>query len=116
MHPTNHTARVAGALYLLSSLPAVFSLQYVPSKLIVHGNVTATANNILASEMLFRVGIVCELITSVVFVFVVRALYRLLNGVNKTHASLMVTLFLVSVPISFLNVLNEKMKIRPPAA
>jgi len=34
-------------------------------------------------------------------------LYRLLSGVNKTHASLMVTLVLVSVPITFVNVLNE---------
>jgi hypothetical protein len=37
----------------------------------------------------------------------VRALYRLLNGVNKAQASLMVTLGLVPVPITFLNVLND---------
>jgi hypothetical protein len=37
MHPINKTARVAGALYLLSGMPAVFSLLYVPSKLIVPG-------------------------------------------------------------------------------
>jgi hypothetical protein len=107
MHPTNNTARVAGALYLLSGLPAVFSYVYVPSTLFVHGNATATANNILASEMLFRVSIVSELFSVVAFIFLVRALYRLLNGVDKKHASLMVTLVLLSVPISFLNVVNE---------
>ncbi len=107
MHPTNYASRVAGALYLLSSLPAIFSFQYVPATLIVSGNATATANKVLASEMLFRVSIVCELIAAVTFILAVGALYRLLNGVNKTHASLMVILFLVSVPISFLNVLNE---------
>ena len=37
----------------------------------------------------------------------VLALYRLFKGVNKQHAALMVTLFVVSVPISFLNVLND---------
>jgi hypothetical protein len=107
MHPTNKTARVAGVLYLVMGVPAVFSLQYVPRTLIVSGNATATANNIRASEMLFRVGIVSELISVLAFILVVWALYRLLNGVNKTQASLMVSLVLVSVPISFLNVVNE---------
>jgi len=107
MHPTVKTARVAGLLYLLMGLPAALSLIYVPRTLIVHGDAAATATNILAHEMLFRIGIVCELVTAAGFIFVVRALYRLLNEVNKTQASLMVTLFLISVPISFLNVLNE---------
>jgi hypothetical protein len=31
------------------SIPGVFALIYVPSKLIVHGNATASANNIAAS-------------------------------------------------------------------
>ena len=50
---------------------------------------------------------VCELVNAVMFVFVVRALYRLFRGVDERQASLMLTLFLPSVPISFLNVLNE---------
>ncbi len=107
MHPTDKTARVAGLLYLAMGIPAAFSEVYVPRTLIVVGNAPATANNILASEMLFRIGMVSELMFATVFIFLVRALYRLLNGVDKTYASLMVTLALVSVPISFLNVLNE---------
>jgi hypothetical protein len=35
------------------------------------------------------------------------ALYDLLKGVNRRHASLMVTLIVVSVPIAFLNELNS---------
>ena len=80
---------------------------YVPRTLIVQGNATATANNILASEMLFRVGIVSELVSAIIFIFLVSVLYRLLSGVNKTHASLMVILALIIVPIAFLIVLNE---------
>lgn len=106
MQPTNKAARVAGALYLLASLPAGYSLLYIPRALIVRGDAAATAQNILASEMLFRVGIVTELLAAAGFIFAVRALYQLLNGVAKRLASLMVTLFLVSVPISFVNVLN----------
>jgi len=61
MHPTDGTARVAGALYLLSAVTGFFSIIYVPSTLIVPGNAAATANNILASEMLFRVRIMTGL-------------------------------------------------------
>jgi hypothetical protein len=80
-----------------------FSLIYIPSTLIVRGDATATANNILAHETLFRLGTVADLISSVIFIFLVLALYRLLSGVNKTHALLMVTLALalVSVPSRF---------------
>lgn len=107
MHPTNKTARVAGFLYLLMAIPAPFSLIYLPGKLIVQGNAAATANNILASQMLFRLGIVAELVTAVIFLLLVMALYRLLSGVNKNHARLMVGLVLVSVAITFVNVLNN---------
>jgi hypothetical protein len=88
-------------------IPGMFSLMYVPSTLIVSGNAIATANNILASQMLFRLGIVAELIAAVFFLLLVMALYRLLSGVNKNHARLMVGLVLVSVAITFVNVLNN---------
>jgi Domain of unknown function (DUF4386) len=107
MNPADKTARVAGLLYLLMGLPGFFGLMYVPGTIIVHGDAGATAANLLAHETLFRVGIVCELVNAAGFIFVVRALNRLLNGVNRTQASLMVTLFVVSVPISFLNVVSE---------
>ncbi len=107
MHPTDKAARVAGAVYLSLVVTAPFSLIYIPRTLIVQGNATATANNILAHETLFRLGIVADLITSVIFIFVAMALYRLLNGVNKTHASLMVALVLVSAAVGFMNVLNN---------
>ncbi len=107
MNTTKSQARVAGVLYLLTSLPGVFSLLYVPSHFIVSGNAAATASKIQGDEFVFRLGIVSELIGFTGFIFVVRALYRLLVGVNKAQASLMVTLMLVSIPISLVNVLNE---------
>jgi len=107
MHSIKKKARVAGLIYLSLVLTAPFSLIYVPRTLIVRGDATATANNIRASEMLFRAGIVAELLSAVTFIFVVMALYRLLSGVNKTHAALMAILGLVSVPIGFVNVLSN---------
>lgn len=107
MNSTKKQARVAGLLYLLASLPGAFSLLYVPSHFIVSGDPASTANKIAGSEFLFRLGILSELTGFIGFIFVVRALYRLLVGVSKTHASLMVTLMLISIPISLVNVLNE---------
>jgi len=107
MNSVKKQARVAGVLYLLASIPAPFCLIYVPSKLIVPGDATATADHVRASGTLLRFGIASELISSIVFIFVVLALYRLLKGVNKNHALAMVILLLVSIPISLLNVLND---------
>ena len=107
MNSTKKAARVAGLLYLVTCIPAPFSLIYVPNTLIVPGNATATASKILAHESMFRLGMAGEVITSIAFIFAVLSLYRLLQGVNKRQASLMVTLFAISIPISCLNMLND---------
>jgi hypothetical protein len=99
--------RFAGLLYVLASIIGFFAMEYVPGKLIVHGNASATANNITASETLFRLGIAAELIGYAAFIFVALALYDLLKGVSRRQASLMVLLIVVSVPIAFLNELNS---------
>ncbi len=106
MSSSKNPGRFAGVLYLLLSIPAVFALIYVPNKLIVSGNATATANNIAASESLFRLGIAAELISQIFFIFVALVFYDLLKGVNRRHATIMVVLILVSIPIAFLNELN----------
>ena len=107
MHPTNKAARIAGAVYLSMVLTAPFSLIYVPEKLIVRGNATATAENILAHETMFRLSIFGDLIGQVIFICLAIALYRLLSGVNKTWAGLMVAFVLVSAAVGFLNTLNN---------
>jgi Domain of unknown function (DUF4386) len=101
-------ARTAGLLYVVLALTAPIGLMYVPGKLIVSGNATATADNIRASEGLLRIGIASELIHQAVVVFLVLALYRLFKPVNDMLAKQMLILgALVSVPIVFVNVLNH---------
>ena len=107
MNSTKKQARVAGLLYLLASIIGFFCLAYVPGKLIVSGDATATANRIRASETLLRLGIASELIAFTIFIFVVLALYRLFKAVSEKHAVAMATLLLISIPISLLNLLNE---------
>jgi hypothetical protein len=105
---TKDQARFAGFLYLLLALSAPIGLVYVPSKLIVSGNATATAENLRASGDLLRIGIASELFHQVVGIFLVLALYQLFKEVDKALARQVVILgALVSVPIVFVNALNE---------
>ena len=106
MRSTN-PGRYAGLLYIVMSAFGFFAMAYVPGKLIVRGDATATVANVAAHETLFRLGIASQLIGSAGFIFVALALYQLLKGVDRRQASLMVTLIVVSIPIAFLNEVNS---------
>ena len=107
MSSTHNPGRVAGLLYL-SLLGAPLRLIYIPNTLFVTGNATATANNIAAHELLFRLGIVGDLLTGTMAILLTLALYRLLKGVDQDLARLMVILgSLMVTPIHFLNTLND---------
>ena len=82
MPSRSKVARVAGLLYLVSSLVGVVRLLYIPKVLFVHGDAAATANNISAHEPLFRLGMICYLFGGVLWLFVPLALYRLLDEVD----------------------------------
>ncbi len=107
MNSIKKQARFAGLLYLLAAITAPFGLIFVPRALIVPGDATATADRVRTSGTLLRLGIADEIIVATLFILVVLALYHLLKEVHAKLALAMVTLFLVSVPISFLNVLNS---------
>ncbi|OXB11585.1 hypothetical protein B0A81_00905 [Flavobacterium plurextorum] len=102
-----NTGRIAGLLYFVVVITGIFSLGYVPSKLIVWDNPPATLTNIVNAEFLFRLGIVSGLICYTFFLFLPLVLYKLLKSFNKTYALYMVVLAIVSVPISFVNMLNK---------
>lgn len=100
-------ARIAGFLYLFGNPFAPFFLFTLPTRLIVRGDAAVTAGNIMASETLFRLGIVDLLYNSIFSIFLVIALYQVLKVVNKDMAWLMVIFVLVGVPIGMLNELNN---------
>jgi hypothetical protein len=101
-------ARVAAFLLLILTPLAIFGLVYVPSVLIVPGDATTTAKNVMASESLFRLGIASTLLSHLVSdLFWPLMLYQLLQPVNKNVASLMVIFSLLGFPISMLNELNH---------
>lgn len=81
-------ARVAGFLYMLIIIIGVLNGIFIDSKLIVSGNDAATANNILANDLLFRTGIASILILYASVVVLSWALYIILKKVNKNLALL----------------------------
>jgi hypothetical protein len=107
MQPTKKDVRTVGLLYLSMVFVAPFALLYVPNKLIVRGDAAATASRILGSEMMFRLGVVGNVIATTVFVLTVLALYRMFRDVDRTQATLMVALAVISTPITFFNVVND---------
>jgi len=100
-------ARLAGLLYLLAVIGGVFVLRYIPARVMRSGDAVATAHNIVANELLFRVGIAGGVALGVLWLFVVLALYRLLKDVDRVQAALMVILgAFLQVPTYFANTAN----------
>ena len=106
MSPDKRTARIAGLLYLLVAVTSGFALS-VRTSLIAPGNAAATVSRIAASETLFRITLVSDLIGQTFHVLLVLALYKLLKDVDRNQAALMTVLALVPVPIACINLLNQ---------
>jgi Domain of unknown function (DUF4386) len=77
-------AIVAGLGLLLMAILAPFANFYALGNLVVANDAKATANNIMGSSELFRMGIACFLIVAVLDVIVAWALHVLLEPVNKS--------------------------------
>lgn len=92
-------ARTGGVLYLIIIVIGFCSEFFVRDKLMVSGDVTATANNIAASESLWRITIAGELILLVCSVALTMILYVLLRPVNKNLALLAAFFNIVEFPI-----------------
>ena len=77
------TARLAGVLFLCTFILPTLIWIFVTSRFIVAGNAVAAANNIMANELLFRIGIIAELIKSDLALAFALTLYILLKSTNK---------------------------------
>ena len=81
-------ARFAGFAYLLVIAIGLLNTGLVDAELIVPGDTVATAENIMANDSLFRVGIVATLLMYALVVFLSWALYVVLEPVHKNLALL----------------------------
>jgi hypothetical protein len=88
----NSTARIGGILYLIIILAGMFSVIFVREKLVVAGDPTATAQNIIAHQLLWRTGIATDLLMHICDIPLMLIIFILLRPVNK-HLALLVVLF-----------------------
>jgi len=101
------TARVTAFVFVLIFILGMSTELFIRPGMIVPGDAAATVRNIAASEALFRLSLVSDLIRQALLMLLPLILYKLLEPVNKTIAALMVIFALVSVPITMLNELNH---------
>jgi Domain of unknown function (DUF4386) len=101
------TARLAGFLYLLTTLAANFTEFYVRGRLNVRGNAVETARNIAASGQLFRIGIAGDLVTLVGSVALVAALYVILKPISRNIALVAAFWWLVECSVAAVVILNN---------
>ncbi|MBS9464061.1 DUF4386 domain-containing protein [Flagellimonas sp. 389] len=107
MEANKRTARIAGLIYFLVVITGIFGLLYVPSQLISWKNPAETIENLKSSEFLFRMEILTGLLCYSFFLLLPLVLYELFKGINKNVALLMVVLAVVSIPISFANMVHK---------
>jgi hypothetical protein len=107
MKKIQRKARFAGVLYLIITVAAIVAHMYMPSTIIVPDDAAATANNIVDSELLFRLGgIGSELIILLSELVLAIMLYVLLKPVNKTLSIIAAASRLVMTTIHGFNVIN----------
>jgi|CXWL01.1.fsa_nt_gi hypothetical protein len=97
-----NATRIAGFWYLIWALNGMYSLLFVPPKIVVAGDAVATGNNMLAHEFLFKTLIISDIIGIVLTVVLLLALYRLFESVNERLSKLMVAFLIVLVPCTFI--------------
>lgn len=98
---------IAGFIYLIVIITGIFSIGFVPKKLIDWNDGTITFNNISESIFLFKFGIYINVICYIAFSFLPLFLYRILHNINESYARVMVALALLSVPSSIENLKHK---------
>src|SRR5919199_726399 len=100
-------ARIAGALYLINILGGAFAIGFVPATLVVSGDAAATAHNIQAHELLYRLGLAAHVVVTVTNVPLAVIFYELFRVVNARLALLDAGFILVATAIEAAGLLNQ---------
>ena len=107
MISNKNLARIAGLLYLIVIATGLFAEVFVRQALKVSGDALATANNIHSSEMLFRWGLVADLINFVCGLPCVLIIYFLFKRINKFLLQLALIFVIIQTAIIAVNLLNQ---------
>jgi hypothetical protein len=100
-------AKITAVLILVMAAIAPFSMLYIPSTLVVPGDAATTAHNIMASEGLFRLGLVSDSVVFLIEIVLTVLLYVLLRPVSKTLSLVAAFSRLSMTVIQGINLLNQ---------
>lgn len=83
-------AKIAGLLFLVMVVFGLAAEVFFRQKIFYSSDLATTANNILSNTLLYRAGILSDMLMSLSYLFTALALYKLLSTVNKNMAATMV--------------------------
>jgi len=108
MRAIRNPGRVVGLWYLSLVLFGPLTLLYIPNKLFVQNDAAATAANIAAHQLLFKTGMLADLVGSIVLLFLVFAFYRLFKDVDQELAVwLVITGGVMPAVLQLVNFVND---------
>ena len=93
-------------MYLVIIIAGLLGEMFVRNTIVVSGNATSTANNIIAHPLLWRAGIAGDLLMHICDVILMVVLYYLLKPVNKNLALMALLFNLVQTSVLVANKLN----------
>lgn len=108
MNSNNKLAKAAGFLYLVSIIAGGFAEAFVRGGLTVYGNAAATAQNILASEQMYRLGFIADLVCIICSIFLSLIFYILFKPVNRNFSLLALIFSTVATAVMAVNLLNQQ--------
>lgn len=108
MDSNNKLAKAAGFLYLIMIIAGGFAEAFVRGALTVHGDAATTAQNILASEQMYRFGFVADLVCLICGTFLSFIFYILFKPVNKQLSLIALIFSITAGAVMAVNLLNQQ--------
>lgn len=102
---TNNYARIAGLAYIIIIVTSILSMIFIESKIVVAGDISQTASNIIANEVLFRFGLLYDITMFAGVVLLSASLYIVLKTVNKDLALIALLMRITEVIVGAVTVL-----------
>ncbi|MDD1444045.1 DUF4386 domain-containing protein [Dolichospermum sp. ST_sed3] len=107
MISNKNLARIAGLLYLIVIATGLFAEIFVRQTFKVSGDALTTASNIQSSEMLFRLGVVADIVNFICGLPCVLIIYFLFKRINKYLLQLALIFVIIQTAIIAVNLLNQ---------
>lgn len=107
MGTNRKTAKIAGVLFLSMVVFGLLSEVLFRQKIFSSNDISVTANAILSNQLLYRMGIVGDILMSCSYLLTALVLYQVFASVNKGLAGVMVVFTTAGSVILLMNVLVE---------